>query len=157
MFRPLLLLLAVALWLATARPTAAAAKWSRIQTEDFVIYSDAAERDLVEFAAGYAAFRHILRTFFQPKTALPATTLVAFRRQEAMNYYTPTPNKPGVAMVSFSTEVDYDALVAVSLVGDRNQAMELTVEFETAWTLRRLGYFMPIWMSQGTGQVFGSL
>ncbi len=30
-------------------------------------------------------------------------------------------------------------------------------EFDTGWTLRRLGYLMPLWMEQGAGEVFASL
>jgi hypothetical protein len=140
-----------------ALPARAASKWMKIQTDDFVILSEAGERDMVEFAVGYSAFRQTLRDFFRPATSLPPSTVLLFRRQDLMEPYLPVSKERNTTLVTFSTEVDAEALVALSLDGDRAKAMELTYEFEGGWMLRRMGYFLPLWMSQGTGEVLGSL
>ncbi len=135
----------------------AATKWTKVQADDFVVLSDASEKDAVEFTVGYSAFRHTLREFLVPGAVLPPSTVVVFRRQDTLQGYVPQPKSRDTEMVSFSTEVDAEALVALSLGGDRAQALELTYEFETMWVLRRLGYFLPVWMGQGAGEVLASL
>lgn len=135
----------------------AATKWNKLQTDDFVVLSDASTRDIVEFAVGYSAFRHTLRTFFTPTTTLPPSTVLLFRSKDTLRDYVPRPKDRNSEMLSFSIEVDAEALIAISLGGNRTQALELTYEFETTWAMRRLGYFLPLWMAQGTGEVFASL
>lgn len=135
----------------------AATKWTKVQADDFVVLSDASEKDAVEFTVGYSAFRHALREFLTAGAVLPPSTVLVFRRQDTLKGYVPQPKSRNTEMVSFSTEVDAEALVALSLGGDRAQALELTYEFETTWVLRRLGYFVPLWMGQGAGEVMASL
>lgn len=138
-------------------PVLAASKWMKVQTDEVTVYGDGSERDLVEFAVGYLAFRQSLREFFKPTSTLPPTMVVVFRRQELMAPYVPANPDRNTQLTTFSTEVDGEPLVAVAQGGKRAETLEMTYEFESGWTLRRLGYFLPLWMSQGTGQVFASM
>lgn len=139
------------------RDAVAASKWTKLQTDDFVIYSNSSDRDLVEFAVGYAGFRHAFREFLAPGAALPPSTILLFRSQDTLRPYLPPATDRNMEITTFTAEVDAEALMTLSLAGNRTQALEQTFEFETGWALRRLGYFLPLWMSQGTGEVLASL
>ncbi len=103
---------------------AAPVQWSKVQTPEFVVLSESGGRDLIEFAVGYSAFRQGLREFFKPATSLPPTTVLLFRRQEQMAPYLPEMSDRTIKLNCFSTEVDREALVAISLSGDRTQALD---------------------------------
>ena len=49
--------------------------------------------------------------------------------------------------------MDDRALLAFSIAGDRYNALSMAYEFDAACMLRQLGYHLPLWMSQGTGEV----
>lgn len=153
--RPLL----AALGLVTALPAAALdpkSKWVRAKTAAVEVLSDASQKNASEFAVQYSAFRFVLAEMIgEPARALPPSTVVLFRdRRDFSRYF---PSSGDSRLVSVSTVVDGDAVLAQALDWDREGALRLAFEFETTWALPRMGYRLPIWAAQGTGKVFSTI
>ncbi len=149
------LLLAVCFFASLA---AAASTWQRLETDDFTIYSDASGKDIKDFAVNYAAFRQVLNDLFLPvghKSS--ASTLVLFKRAGLLHRYGPISKGGDQNFLTFSTQVDGSALLALALSGDQDRACEVAFEFETIFAIQRAGCSFPIWVSQGTGMVLSSL
>jgi hypothetical protein len=133
------------------------AKWIRVKTDQVEILSDARQKDAVEFAVQYSAFRYVLAEMIGPAAQkLPASTVMLFNDTRQFQRYFSTP-KASLEKVSISTEVDDAALVGQSLGGNRELSLQMAFEFETTWGLRRMGYFLPVWAAQGTGKVFSTI
>ena len=134
-----------------------AATWLKLQTEDVVVYSDAPQSEVVDFAVGYAGFRHAFRTMFSPDAPPAPTTIILFRTLKALRDYIPKPEAKGLAAVCFKAELDDNALIALSAQGSRTRALETVFQFDTGWELQRAGYRLPLWMMQGVCEVMASL
>ena len=154
--RPLhvvLAVLALSLPLSAAKPV-----WLKLQTKEFVLSSNAREKKIVESALGYAAYHRTFDDFFVPTGgALPSTILILFRTDKELAGHLPPETKRTTRIVNFNTEVDGRPLSALAISGDADNALKLTFEFETVWGLKRLGYAVPIWMSQGTGGILSTI
>lgn len=150
------LLVAIGIAVVAAVPLQAA-KWTKLQTADVVVYSDASEKDVVEFTIQYTAFRKVFREMFPSDRHPPPATVLLFRRLSGLHDYLKPDRNSDSRTVAFTTEVDGDALIAIAVDSDRKEMMRMTIEFDTVWQLGRVGYFLPIWMSQGAGEVLSSL
>lgn len=132
--------------------------WLKLQTKEFVVYSDAKEKDVIESALRYAAYRRAFDDFFVPSGGyLSPSILLMFRAEKTFHAHLPTRKPKNTNLVNFSTEVDGVPLTAFPLSGDPSRALEMTSEFETIWALKRLGYYVPVWMSQGTGGLLSAI
>ncbi len=132
--------------------------WQRLEMDDFSILSDASTKDIETFATTYAAFRHVMREqVVGPTVKLPRSVLVLFRRDQTFREHVPASKDDKFVLTNFTTEVDGTALTALSVSGDQSAAAGALFEFETIWMLRRAGVWVPLWMSQGTGQVLSTL
>jgi tetratricopeptide (TPR) repeat protein len=141
-----------------AEVTAASPAWLKLETDEFVIYTDAPEKQAVDCALRYAAFRRAFsELFIGPGHSLPPSTLLLFRKDKPFRALLPPATEKNTKVVNYSCEVDGMSLNAFALAGDRDRALEMTFEFETIWALRRLGHFVPIWMSQGAGEVLSTV
>lgn len=137
---------------------AGAATWQQLEAPGFTLLSDASKREIEGFALNYAAYREALKVLFVPEgQRLPPSTLVLFRSQSQFEKHARKSQRDGYEMKASSMEMDGRPLVALAVDGDRARAQELAFEFETIWALRRLGYLVPIWMSQGSGRLLSSL
>lgn len=157
--RAFLLRSCVVLLFATSVLPARAAKsaWLKLETDEFVIYSDAKEKDLVASALNYAAFRRVLDDFFVPAGgSLPTSRLLLFRNQKDFHAHSGE-TKRDWTVVNYNAEVDGTPLSSFALTGRPDEGFRQTFEFETIWALKRLGYHVPIWMSQGTGGVVAAI
>jgi hypothetical protein len=148
--------LAVALLVLTAAapaPAATAPVWLKVKSANFTIYTDGAQKDLLDFAVKYTAFQQAFRSLFVlPGKSLPPTVLVLFKRYSTFNEYLPSqPRSATTRILNYSIESDGMAFMALSLSDGRDTAFERTVEFETGWALRRIGYYLPLWAAQGAG------
>lgn len=142
------------------RPSALLAKstWLKLEANDFVVYSDASRDDLVEISVQYAAYRQAFRSLFlAPDRVSPSSTLILFRRQRDFENHIRVTHEENMTTTNFTVEVDGTPLMAFPVAGDPDHALALTFEFETVWALRRAGYYIPIWMSQGAGEVLATL
>lgn len=144
------------------------AVWLKIETDGFVIYSEAPPKEIIECALRYSAFRQIFNSLFATAgSSLPSSTLIMFRT--AKSFQTHVKIGPGQFFgfsgnqilrgetVNFSAVIDGTPLNAFAWSGDRDIALSSTFEFETIWSLQRLGYAMPLGMSQGVGEVLATL
>lgn len=136
----------------------AAPTWQRLDTDDFTIYSDASVNDVKEFAVNYTAFRQVLCSLVMPTGRKPARSmLILFKRGSSVKKYGPISKDDDSTLLTFTAQVDDSALLALAVSGDRKRACEVAFEFETIFAVQRAGYFLPTWMSQGTGMVLSSL
>lgn len=136
----------------------AAAKWLRVQTPDVLAYSDASEKDLVEVVVHYAAYRQALRELFLPPgRSLPPVTLMVFLRQKSLIDITGSRPNGDNQVGHFTVDLHGERLEAFALEGNRAEAIARTIEFDTVWGLRRMGYHFPVWLTQGTGEVLATL
>ncbi len=132
--------------------------WLRLRSDEFTIYTDASRRELEEFAVTYAAFRQIGRDLLlKPGQTPPPSTILLFKRDNTFRKHVQAPKDRDFVPAASSLEIDGTTLTALSLAGDRDRALTLLFEFETTWLLGRLGYFLPTWISQGSGKVLSSL
>lgn|GEM_PF-3291193 len=131
--------------------------WRRLETEDFVIVSDATPQDIADFAAGYSAYRYAFRTLFVPSGRMSPAQVILFRRASDFEKRVPKPKDDNTRMLVYSGEVDTTALLALAVDGDREEALRIAYESETIWGLRRVGYAVPLWASQGAGEVLSTL
>ncbi len=147
-------LLALVAVVAAADPKA---KWVRAKTDYVDVLSDASQKEAIEFAVQYSAFRHVFAAMLGPAAQkLPVTTVLLFRDNRLIE--TLSPGKKGdFEKVSFRSEIDGNVLLAQSLAGDRERALQMAFEFEAMWALPRLGYYLPLWAAQGTGRVFATV
>ena len=153
-FRSILAL--VAGLIAGALPAADA--WVRVDCRDVTLLSDAPQKDAVEIAVGYSAFRQAVGELLVPAgRRAPPTQLVIFRRTQTMHQYCVDSRDPEAELLFYSAEVDGNALIAFSLAGDRQDALEKAYEFGARSDLRRVGYFLPLWMAKGAGEVLSTL
>jgi len=143
------------LFLAVAPCAWSAETWLKAETPDAVIYSDASAGDLQDFALRYAEFRHGFNEFIAPEgRRAPPSTILLFRKSETLRGFVSSVRKPAPATLTATTAtVDFNSLFALALSGDLNVALITTFESDATWMLRRLGYFVPLWMAQGTGEV----
>lgn len=137
----------------------AAPVWSKIESGELTVYTDVPVKEATEFAVGYSAYRAAFRQWVMPEGArLPRSTVVLFRRTKDFERYAQgKPEEDNYRLLIRSTEVDGGALSALAFDGDRETAFQHAFEFETMWALRRVGFLLPLWASQGTGEVFSSL
>ena len=135
----------------------ARAKWLRAATDDVYIISDASPKAVSEYVVKYSAFRRAFIELLAPAGHRPPPViLLLFRDQSELTDYL-AKSKGASDIVAYSAEVDNNALLALTDSGDREAALSLAFEFDTIWSLRRAGYFLPLWMAQGTGEVIASL
>ena len=136
----------------------AAVTWLKVETPDERIYSDVSPHDLIEFAVRYSAFRHVFNELLAPEGKRPPpSTILLFRKAESLRSYLAGSRLNTDNLTAYTTSVDSRALLVLALEGDRDAALTSTLEFDTTWMLQRVGYILPIWMSQGTGEVLSSL
>lgn len=133
-------------------------QWRRLATEDFIIVSNASEKDVAEFAVGYAGFRQAFRSFFVgPGQQLPATTILLFRKASEYEARVAVATCAESRTICSSAEYDGHPFLSLAVDGDRKEALRTAFEFDTFWGLGRLGYGAPLWASQGAGGVFSTL
>lgn len=155
--------LVVFLLLACASAATASAKpapWLKIEAPDFVLYSNASERDAVACAVRYAAFRHTFRTLFvAPGRTLPPSVLIVFRTSREFDRYanSAADDQNRRVTVHYHAEIDGTPYSTFAVGGDRDRAMRFTFEFETIWGMGRLGYYVPLWMGQGAGEILSGM
>ncbi|QYM78595.1 tetratricopeptide repeat protein [Horticoccus luteus] len=155
-----LLLALVVVFVLRPGATAAPKPWLKLEADDFTIYSDASEKQILRCALDYAAYRRAFADLFvSPDRTLPRSVLLLFRNDAAFHDYVPDRTERGsnARLSNYSFTVDGSPVSAFSLESGRSRALELTFEFETVWALERLGYAVPIWMSQGAGEVLSSV
>ncbi|MEO6992320.1 MAG: hypothetical protein ABI273_01710 [Lacunisphaera sp.] len=132
--------------------------WIKIQTNELLVYSDAPQKEVVECTLRYVAYRRAFSKLFGvPAADLPASTLIIFRTKKSFLAAVVSEQRPNTETLNYSAEVDGVPLNGFALSDDLDAALQSTFEFETIWTLPRVGYSVPIWMSQGAGEVLSSL
>lgn len=132
--------------------------WIKLEAEDFTLMSDARENLVVEFARDYAAQRHALRTVLsRPGVKVPRSIMILHdRRKDFLSYTAEESRERGIERFSTSVTVDGRSVTTLSIGGDRFRTFDVAMEFDTMWVLRRFGWSVPTWMSQGTGLVFAT-
>lgn len=132
-----------------------ATNWQRLDTPQFTLLSDASSQDMVNFAVQYGAFRRAFDAWLVPDGArTPPSTLLLFRRQRDFRRYARTDGKD---LFSYTFEEDNRAVLALAVDGDRYEALKNTFLFDTMFMLPRVGVNTPLWIRQGTGEVFSTL
>lgn len=130
-------------------------EWIRVAAEDITVLSNASAKDARTFLAGFAAYRHAFRTLIVPPgQSLAPVRILLFRRLAELREAA-GPDKAG--LLAFTLDVDGEVLLAMAVEGDRQDALRLAYEFDSAFGLRRLGHFLPLWVEHGTGRFFWNL
>jgi hypothetical protein len=152
-------LVSVLLLLTLGAHAASAPVWLKVHDDNFTIYTDGSPADLLDFALRYKAYQLTLRELFvAPGKPLPPTVLVLFKRYGTLSDYLPAKkSKDDFKLVSYSVDGDGVAFAALSLSEGRNTAFEQCAQFETIWSLKRLGYELPVWAAQGAGTAISSV
>jgi tetratricopeptide (TPR) repeat protein len=133
----------------------AAQQWIQASTGDVTVISDASPKVVTEYAVKYSAFRQAFIKLFSPAGRRPPPLiLIVFESYSELEKHLA---KPHGNTTTFRTEVDNAALLAIADSGDLEGALAMAFEFDTVWSLHRIGYFLPLWMTQGTGEVMATL
>ncbi|MCF3649847.1 tetratricopeptide repeat protein [Synoicihabitans lomoniglobus] len=133
-----------------------AADWIKLEAEDVTVMSDGRRSSVVEFAKDYVAFRTAAHEFFgRPGMARPKSLIILHTRGRDFRDYVATSQK-NRDLFSFSTEVDGRAVSAMTRSSNWEHTFRLATEFDTIWLMRRYGWALPTWMSQGSGAVMST-
>ncbi len=146
--------------LAMALPAVVQAReWIKLEAPDFTVLSDANEKTVVSFATELTAFREATRHLFaRPGIATPRSLIILHTRHREFVKYGERPDKDSKTNTfSFSTEVDGRAVTALARGSNWAETQRMMEEFETIWLLRRYGWALPTWMSQGSGGVVSTV
>ncbi|MES2696303.1 MAG: hypothetical protein V4773_22720 [Verrucomicrobiota bacterium] len=155
--RLLLLTLAGLGLTSAARALDPKSKWVRAKTDYVEVLSSASQKEAIEYALQYSAFRYVFGEMMGEKARqLPPTIVVLFRQRREFEANFP-PRDKKADLVSVSYVADGQPLQAHALDSDRERALRLAFEFETTWAMPRLGYGLPVWAGQGTGKVFSTI
>lgn len=137
------------------RAAAAEVEWSRFEADGVVVLSDGSRKDATEFLLGYLAYRKAFTELLLPEGRQPGPVcILLFRRRAALEECVGGPND---RLLALTAEVDGEVYVAMSVDGDRREALTLIYETDTLFGLRRLGHFLPLWVEHGMATVFSSL
>jgi len=137
---------------------ASPASWLKIEADEFVVYSDAPPKQVIECALRYAAFRRVFSEMFVPRgSSLPPSVLLIFRTAKSFKAMTRPANSRYSEIHNYFAEVDGTPFKAFALDGDRDSALDETFQFETIWALQRVNDSIPIWMAQGAGEVLATV
>jgi tetratricopeptide (TPR) repeat protein len=135
-----------------------AAKWVKLEADEFTIYGDVGQRKVVDFARKYAASRHALQEILgQSGVKVPRSVMVLnASHTDFLSYTTETEVDDRDRRFSSSMVIDGRSVTALSMKGRSDRVFEIAMEFDTVWALERFGWSLPTWMSQGTGIVFST-
>ena len=140
-----------------AADAASRQKWFRASTDEVYVLSDSSPKAVAEYAVKYSAFRQAFTKILAPEGhPPPPVVLILFRSEKELKEHLGKSEKEANT-VAANIEVDNTAVLALSDTGNRDDALSMAFEFDTIWSLRRVGYFLPLWMTQGTGEVMASL
>lgn len=133
--------------------------WGRLDTGDFVIYSDANRATVEASALRYAAYRQAFAALFlRPGETVPASTFVLFRKEKDF-YAAIAPGESsgrGRSRLYYSGVVDGQPLVALPLDSGVD-SMENVFTFETSFVFVQLGHQETIWSRQGLGALMSTV
>lgn len=147
---PRLLCLIIPLVVVATSSNLAAKGWIKLESENFVILSDAKLKDVQSFALEYAGYRAVADFYFGRKGVyIPRTVLVLFKSKKEMLKVVSKDRDS--KLFSFTAGVDGRAITAMQLTWDTKESKRQMTEFETVWLLPRFGWFVPTWISQGSG------
>lgn len=131
----------------------AADKWIRLEAEGVTLYSEAPASDATEFMVSYLGYRHTFATLFgRADQPLAPVHILLYRKRESV-----TKISGASDVLALTALADGDVILAMSMDSDRKSALQTIFEFDTASGLQRIGYFLPLWMEQGTGSVMATL
>lgn len=134
------------------------AEWIKLEADTFVIMSDESEASVREYAKEYAGFREAARALFsRPGVAAPKSLIILHsEHKDFMAYASKEAENKWIVPFSASTEVDGRATTVMTRGANWSETKRRTYEFDTMWLLRRYGWSLPIWMSQGSGIVLST-
>ncbi len=132
----------------------AAHAWIELDTPEFLVVSDAREKDVAEFAVSYAAYHAAFRHFFATAARTsPKSVVLFFRYGSDFSERIPKENRIDRETVMYTGQLDVRAFHALALDGDIESAEHNIFQFETVYALKAAGYDLPVWMAQGSGEV----
>lgn len=139
-------------------PIGAKETWLHIESNDVTMLTDASQKNAVEFLVGYSAFRQVFNEWLAPSGRRPPPAqIMLFGDQATFTKYCGESSEQNVKNVAVTLDLDSTALLALSLDGDRREALRATYLFDTIWSLNRIGCFLPLWAAQGAGEVMSTL
>ncbi|MEO6875623.1 MAG: hypothetical protein ABI222_12460 [Opitutaceae bacterium] len=136
----------------------AAEKWVRLEAEGVTVYSEVSAANATEFLINYVGFRHTFQSVLgRDNQPLGPVHIVLYRKRASLGKI--TGESPDVTMVTvaLTAMLDGDVVLGLSEDGDRTKALRAILEFDTICSLKRQGYFLPLWMEQGSGEVLSTL
>lgn len=147
-----LLSLCSLLLLITPSVALAARTWAKVETPDVTVYSEARPKEVLEFVVGYSGFRHAFDQLMPAPQKGPRTVVLLFRDLATLREHC-----PGFAATSQAicciTEVDGTAVLGLAVEGDLKETLRQVIQAETVWLMNRTGWYVPLWMAQGAGEV----
>ena len=132
--------------------------WNELEGDGFVILSDARPRDVDRFALAYSAFYRAFENLFVTESRrLSKSTLLLFASDSELHSHLAKETGSKLETLGFSIDVDGAPISVFSIEGSPERTLQTAFEAEGMWAIRRLGYFMPVWMTQGAGQVLSTV
>lgn len=129
--------------------------WIRAETPEVILITNLPPGTATPLAAQYTVFRRSLYTLLAPPhRRLPPAILIVMDSEKLFKQAVMTSSGQG-NLKSTSTALGTTQLMAISY-DNRYTTLPLLYEFDVATTLPKLGYATPLWMAQGTGEVFSS-
>lgn len=132
--------------------------WVRIESEDFILMSDARESEAERFARDHAIFLGTLRTLLgQSVIRSGKTVIIMHDRRKDLEVYTRDPRHvPSGSAINASANVDGRGVVVLGLWEDSVFGSGFLKEFESKLFVRQQGLVLPSWLNLGIGRVFST-
>src|SRR4030095_6619340 len=138
-----------------AFPTAAAEKWTRVQSVNFTLFGNATENEIRDVAEGLEVFRTAFSRFFQLKElSSTSTTVVLFRSDQAFKPFKPIyKGKPANIAGYFQPGTDMNHIV---LAADMETPRGIYHEYVHRLMSDSMGS-LPLWFQEGFAECFSTL
>ena len=154
---------ALCLWLLAgavcARDAAAPARWSRVQSENFLLVGDADDRDMLRVATRLEQFREAFLELLPVShfDASVALTVVVFRDNASYDRFEPMLRGRAAGVSGFfqsGADLDY---IALSLDRRRARAVDELAFHEYVHLLVRNGFgVVPLWFNEGLAEYYST-
>lgn len=136
---------------------ATAGSWLRLETRNFIIYTQGHERKARDKAIEFERFIAGLDALF-PRARPHRTplTIVLFGKAEEFHHYTPVVNGVVQPVGGFFTRLPHRGFIAMPLEGDSQQVRRLIFHEGVHWYFSFLPAGRPVWFDEGLAEVLST-
>lgn len=133
------------------------AKWTKVESPFFTIYSEASDAETRDWAAELEQFRRAMRELLQvTPSQLPPATVVIFHDRRDLSAYLPQRDGRPLDLAGYTGQSKIGTTISLSAGGWAESSRAAIFFGATNWFLSGLDTPGPFWLSIGLGEVFST-